>query len=252
MSPDGFRAEAFDELAAVEERSFWFRARNRLILWAVGAHAPGARDLLEVGCGSGYVLAGLRAAYPQLRLVGTELFEEGLVAARRRVPDAELVSGDARELAYEAAYDVVGAFDVIEHIDEDELVLTRMARAVRPGGVVLLGVPQHPWLWSAADDYACHKRRYTRAGLTAVVARAGLEVEFVTSWMTVLSAPMAASRLLQRRRPDAYDPKAEHLRAERMAPVLERLLAAELALVRRHVSLPFGGSLFLVARRPAG
>ncbi|HEU4656679.1 MAG TPA: class I SAM-dependent methyltransferase [Capillimicrobium sp.] len=246
----GFRAESFDGLADVEDASFWFRARNRLIAWAVGAHAPGARSLLEVGCGTGYVLAGLRDAFPGLRLTGLELFEEGLAHARARLGDeVELIAADARDLPYDAAFDVVGAFDVLEHIEEDEAVLAAMVRATRPGGVVLVTVPQHAWLWSADDDYACHVRRYSRAELLAKAQRAGLTVEYVTSWVASLLPAMALSRLTRRRATERYDPQGEHRRAERVGALLERVLDAELALVRRHVSLPAGGSLLLVGRR---
>ena len=73
---------------------------------------------------------------------------------------------DARELPYEAAFDAVGAFDVIEHITEDERVLASMHRALKPGGVLIVTVPQHKWLWSWTDEQARHKRRYGRRELS--------------------------------------------------------------------------------------
>jgi SAM-dependent methyltransferase len=247
--PDPYDVSLFEALAEAEAHSFWFRARNRLIVSTLRRHFPEARSLLELGCGTGYVLEALHAAFPALRLVGSELYEEGLAVARRRLPDVELVQLDARELPYRDEFDVVGAFDVLEHLDEDEVVLEQAFAAVRSAGGVLLLVPQHPRLWSAMDDVAHHVRRYTRSELVGKVRRAGFEVERATSFVSSLLPAMAASRAARRllRRP--YDPVAE-LRPGPLNGVFERILDGERRLIERGVSLPAGGSLLVVGRKP--
>jgi SAM-dependent methyltransferase len=247
MSRPSFDPDLFEPLAGVEERSFWFRARNRLIVSTVRRHFPAAGSFLEIGCGSGIVLAALREVMPELRLVGVELYEEGLEIARRRLPDAELLELDARELSFEDEFDVVGAFDVIEHIDEDELVLERMLRAARPGGGVLVLVPQHPWLWSEHDRVMEHRRRYTRRELVGKAERAGIQVVEVTSFVSSLLPAMAGSRMLDRVR-KRTDPIAR-LEGGPLNRVFERVLDGERRLIERGVSLPFGGSLMLVGRK---
>jgi SAM-dependent methyltransferase len=247
MTRPGFDRELFEPLAGVEERSFWFRARNRLIVSAVRRHFPAAESFLEIGCGSGIVLSALHEVRPDLRLVGVELYKEGLSIARRRLPDAELLELDARELPFEDEFDVVGAFDVIEHIDEDELVLARMLRAARTGGGVLLLVPQHPWLWSEHDEVMEHRRRYTRRELVDKAERAGIRVVEVTSFVSSLLPAMAGSRMLDRVR-KRTDPIAR-LEGGPLNRVLERVLDGERRLIERGVSLPFGGSLMLVGRK---
>lgn len=244
----GFDPDFFEPLAGVEERSFWFQARNRLIVSTMRRCFPDAASFFEIGCGSGIVLAAVRAQFPSLRLVGGELYEEGLAIARRRVPDAELIALDARKLQYENEFDVVGAFDVLEHIDEDELVLAHMVRAVRPGGGVLVLVPQHQWLWSKHDEFVEHRRRYTRKALVAKAARAGIEVLETTSFVTSLLPAMAASRLVDRLR-RRTDPIA-NLEPGPLNGVFERMLDGERKLIERGISLPFGGSLMLVGRKP--
>ena len=77
---------------------------------------------------------------------------------------------DARRIPYEAEFDVIGAFDVIEHIYEDAAVLQQMHRAVRPGGGIIVTVPQHRFLWSKQDEFSCHFRRYTRGELMSKVS----------------------------------------------------------------------------------
>ncbi len=69
---------------------------------------------------------------------------------------------DACAIPYKAEFDVIGAFDVIEHIEEDTAALTQMYQALKPGGGLLITVPQHRFLWSAVDEMSYHKRRYHR------------------------------------------------------------------------------------------
>jgi SAM-dependent methyltransferase len=249
MTRPCFDPDLFEPLADVEAHSFWFRARNRLVVATVRKHFPSARSFLEVGCGSGVVLAALREELPDLRLVGSDLYPEALEIARRRLPDVELRELDARRLPFDAEFDVAGAFDVIEHVDEDEQVLESLRRSVRSGGGVLLLAPQHPWLWSEHDRVVEHRRRYTRRGLVAKVQAAGLELVEVTSFVTALLPGMALSRLADRWRRRPYDPVRD-LRPGRLNGVFERVLDGERRLIERGVSLPFGGSLLVVARRP--
>jgi SAM-dependent methyltransferase len=243
----GFDPAAFAHLAALEGHSFWFRARNRIIGWALEEYFPEAQRVLEVGCGTGFVLESLRARRPELELAGAELYAQGLRFARERVPDAAFYQLDATRIPFEAAWDVVGAFDVLEHVADDEAFLRGMHAASSPGGGILVTVPQHPSLWSVADDYAHHQRRYRRVELVEKVARAGFRITRITSFVSLLLPAMYLSRLLSRRA-TGYDPTQEHRTAQRL-PLLERLLDAERWAIRRGLSLPAGGSLLLVAHR---
>lgn len=244
---EGFHRDAFAQLAQVEAGNYWFESRNRLILWALGRHFPGARSFLEIGCGTGFVLRAVRDAFPDLELAGAELFDEGLRIARARVPEAAFFAADARTFRPVRQYDVVGAFDVLEHIDDDEAALRGMAAAVAPGGGLLVTVPQHPRLWSQADTYACHVRRYERSTLLARMTAAGFAIRRVTSFVSVLLPLMALSRLRNRRGP--YDPLAEMRVSGPVNATLRLALDAERALIRGGVSWPWGGSLLVVARR---
>lgn len=244
----GYDPSVFAELAKLEASHFWFRARAELIRWALHRHHPHARSVLELGCGTGHVLSELALNDPRLHLVGSELFAEGLVHARSRLgPRAAFVQVDARRLPFRQAFDVVGAFDVIEHVVEDHEVLRQAYAALRPGGVLLLTVPQHPWLWSQADVKAHHVRRYTARSLHVAVSGAGFDILTSTSFVSLLLPVMVASRTLPR--VSTNDPLAEM----RLPAWLNRSLAAVMSLERRWVqtgvSLPFGGSRLLAARR---
>jgi SAM-dependent methyltransferase len=245
----GFKPEYFAHLAEIEELNFWFRARNELIQWALRNYFPDAKSFFEVGCGTGFVLAGIREKFPRMRLAGSEIFAEGLVIAKSRLPNVELYQMDARRIPFEREFDVVGAFDVLEHIIEDENVLVQMFNAVRPGGGLLVTVPQHPFLWSASDQYAMHQRRYNRAELRTKVESARFQIERITSFNSLLLPLMIWSRL-QRKRNHDFQPWREFEIGPALNKTLESILKFERMVIRTGASFPAGGSLLLVGRKP--
>ena len=245
----GFAADTFAQLAAVEAGHFWFRARNRLIVWALRTCFPGARTFLEIGCGTGFVLSGVSEAIPDLLLQGSEVSVAGLPYAAARVPSARLFQMDARKMPFEEEFDVIGAFDVLEHVAEDVEVLAEMRKATAPGGGIVVTVPQHPFLWSVADDRAGHVRRYRRRDLVQKVRRAGLRVVRATSFVSLLLPAMIASRLPARRTAAARDPLAEFRLPPWKNRLFEGVMDLERQLIERGLSFPAGGSLLLVARR---
>jgi len=245
----GFRPELFRELAQLEATNFWFRARNRLIVWAMRRYFPSVGDFLEIGCGTGFVLQGIAEAFPGARLSGSEIFIEALEMTRTRVPRATLFQMDARRIPFEREFDIVGAFDVLEHIHEDDEVLAEIHRALVPGGGLVLTVPQHAFLWSQQDEHACHVRRYERDALTGQLRRAGFDVVTAVSFVSLLLPLMLVSRWRKGKAAGPFDPLSE-LRLGGVANrLLERTLDLERLIIRYGGSLPWGGSLLVVARR---
>lgn len=246
----GYDPQHYANLAQLESGNFWFKARNELILWAFGRFFPRARSYLEVGCGTGYVLAAIADAFPGLEVHGSEIFVEGLGFAKDRVDRAHLFQMDARHVPYDAAFDVIGAFDVIEHIDEDVRVLEEMHRALHPGGGIILTVPQHDWLWSSQDEVAHHVRRYSRDELVGKVRDAGFRVEWTSSFVSLLLPAMAAARFAKRgdRAPEA-DVFSEFKLPRAVDAAMFRVMQAEIAMIRAGARFPVGGSRILVAYR---
>lgn len=251
----GFDPKLFADLAAIEDNHFWFVPRGRLIAGLIERYFPRAERILEVGCGNGAVLAHLARTRPGRQLYGSELHPTALAFARKRLgPDVELVQMDARLIPAENAFDVIGAFDVIEHIQEDEEVLHSAFHALVPGGGMVIAVPQHPWLWSSADDMAHHVRRYRRGELEAKLERAKFEIVFSGSYCTALLPLMMMSRWKERLRP-ARDGSPSTSQTEfNLAPglnaVLKRILNAEVGATLAGVRFPVGGSRIVVAVRP--
>lgn len=244
----GFPEEAFEHLARFEDGHFWFRSRNRLIVWALERHFPRARRLLEVGSGSGVVLAAIRERFPSLELVGVDRSSNAIRHAAARV-DARFLQLDAGELAFDEEFDVGCAFDVLEHVDDDATALARLAAAIRPGGGLLVTVPQYEWLWSKADDYGGHRRRYTKRELEAKIGYAGFTVIRSTAWVFSLLPLLAVSRVWEARRRGNYDPRRELDLPKPINRAFEAALNAERLAIAGGVNLPVGSSRLVVAKK---
>ncbi|HEY8383535.1 MAG TPA: class I SAM-dependent methyltransferase [Microvirga sp.] len=247
MDPAGFTA-----LWEVETTHFWFTARSHLLSGLIARYFPQAQSVLEIGCGNAAVLHRIAAERRWKRIAGAELHPSALAFARQRLGEsAELVQMDARKIPAKDTFDVVGAFDVLEHIEEDETVLNQMAAAASQGGGIIVAVPQHPFLWSANDDIAHHVRRYRRGEMEAKMRAAGLEILFSTSYAALIMPAFIASRLApwsrQRRAKDIVDTEF------RISPLANRVLGvltrAEVLLSLRGTSWPYGGSRIVVAQK---
>jgi SAM-dependent methyltransferase len=247
----GFKADYFAELAALEAANFWFKARNGLISWALRRYRPDMGSFLEVGCGTGFVLSGVAAEHGRAALFGSEIFVAGLPYAAARVPTAQFMQMDARRIPFREEFDVVGAFDVLEHIEEDEQVMAQLHQALRSDGMLLATVPQHPWLWSAADDYACHVRRYSYGEIEAKLIRNGFRIERSTSFVSLLLPAMLLSRLQNKKVSEHYDPLAELRLPGALNNLFYGLMRIEQWLIELGINLPVGGSRLIVARKVA-
>ena len=248
LQAPGYDPEHYHHLAILEAGNFWFKARNRLILWLFGKHFPEARNYLEIGCGTGYVLSAISKSFPNLKSHGSEIFVEGLAIAAQRAPKAFVFQMDARQLPFANAYDVIGAFDVIEHIQDDMCVLGQLGQALRSGGGLILTVPQHPWLWSAQDDFAHHVRRYRVGELEGKLAESGFVVRWSSSFVSLLLPVLALSRLARRKKagPEC-DPFAEFKLPRWLNACLLGIMRTEIALLKAGIRFPAGGSRVIVA-----
>jgi SAM-dependent methyltransferase len=193
------------------------------------------------------VLRALHERFPTLRLTASEAFAEGLAVLEARLADVELLRADVRRLPFDGEFDVVGAFDVLEHVDDDVGAMREIARSAAAGGGVIVTVPQHPGLWSEVDAYSGHRRRYTRSSLRELLQAAGLRVVRMTSFVTLLLPGLLLARTLRRGRP--VDPFTEYRIPGAVNTLADAVMGVERRLIRAGISFPAGGSLLAVARR---
>jgi SAM-dependent methyltransferase len=244
-----FPKAGFEMLFLRESTHWWFIKRNELILWALNRFSPRFDTFLEIGCGTGFVLQAIHHQYPDAVLTGTDYFSEGLVFAQKRLPNVQLMQLDAQTMNDENKYDVIGAFDVLEHIPDDQLALQNCARALTPNGMLFISVPQHMWLWSHVDTYSEHMRRYSEEELCEKVRLAGLQVVYTTSFVSLLVPLMMLMR--KKVTAETYNPDAEFNVSPLLNTVLKTIMQIELLLIRIGIRFPIGGSRFLVAQKRA-
>jgi SAM-dependent methyltransferase len=242
-----FEPAIFKKLAALEDNNFWFKSRNKLISDVIDEYCKSATSFMEVGCGTGFVLREIEARSQFDTVIGTELFVEGLKFAKARCSASTLIQMDARSMPYVSHFDVLGSFDVLEHIEQDDLVLQQMHKALKPKGHLILTVPQHPWLWSTVDEAACHVRRYTKNELHVKVQNSGFEVLRSTSFVSLLLPFMLLSRL--RASKNKKDSSAELKINPILNKVFNAAMTAERFLINRSVNFSIGGSRILIARK---
>jgi len=259
ISQGGYDPTFFEQLAQVEDRHFWFRARNRLISSLVRKLTSRLRPgylVLEVGCGTGNVLRALRQACPDGKVVGLELWFDGLRFAQKR-SSGPLVQGDVRHCPFGKPFDLIGMFDVLEHIPQELETLTALRQALAPEGRLILTVPAHQYLWSYFDEAAHHCRRYSSQDIRERLTEAGFEVEFLSQFMAFIFPLVWLVRKIRGRGKESGSEAARNLtsREFRVVPVLNELLTGLLNLeaswLNRGHHLPIGTSLIVVARRAA-
>lgn len=261
---NSYNPEHFARLADIERNHFWFRARNRIISSRVAelvkGLAPGYR-LLEVGCGTGNVLRVLERTCSGGMVVGMDLYQEGLRFARRN-NNCALVQADVQACPFLAAFDIIGAFDVIEHLPDDTGVLRHLGSMLKPGGTLILTVPAHASLWSYFDAASHHCRRYEIPDLQSKLEESGYRVSYVSEFMTCLFPLIWLARRLAAHLPSASSAGADEAccqlahRELRIIPVVNQvlcfLLSREGRRIERGKRLPLGTSIIAIAQRGRG
>lgn len=234
----------YDRMAEHDTAHWWYRARRDVLASVIArkvAPAPGAR-LLEIGCGTGHNLAMLAAfgsvdaieIDPQSRemasqRLGKSVFDASLPAL------AELPAGQ---------YDMIALLDVLEHIEDDRAALVAIAgRLAESKGKLLITVPQFPWMWSGHDVANHHFRRYTKATLRKVIDDAGLKIELLQSFNSLLFPLAAVDRLVSRM--TGRQGSDDALPSAPVNAVFETVFGLERYLVGR-VPMPPGVSLLAI------
>ena len=239
--------EVYREMRVLQRDHWWFLGRRRVLTSLLGR--LGLRDgarILEAGAGSGGNVPMLQqfgqvsAFDMDAEAAGYCLLDTGVACRVGKLPAGN-------PFAQEPAFDLVVALDVLEHIEQDVASLRSLADCLAPGGRVLLTVPAYQWLFSGHDAVHHHQRRYDRAGLARVVAAAGLRMQRISYYNSLLFPVVALVRLGQRllgREPDT-DTRLGSSLANR---VLAAVFGFEARLLR-WVSFPAGTSLFVIAAR---
>ena len=222
--------------SSIEQPDYWwYRARADLLRAALGDFATTTARVLDVGSADGPSVPWLKGD----RHVTVDLDPRGL-------RPGEGVCASALALPFrDGSFDLVSAFDVVEHCEPESVALAELGRVFAPGGRLLLSVPAYQWAWSDHDVRAGHHRRYTRPRLVDAVERAGFVVRRASYGFAGVFPIFAAERIARRvRRPAESNSLPEPSAA--VEKVLLALSRAEARFLKGH-DAPFGSSVFLAA-----
>ncbi len=220
---------------------WWEANRAALLRECLHASRSDCHLLLDVGCGSGYVIsdqAGIEAGFK----VGVDAW---LSSEWKPSPSSVFIVADVANLPFrDGVADVVLSLDVIEHLEDDRAALTEAARVLRPGGTAAVMVPAFELLWSSShDDAIGHYRRYRRGALTDLLSATGLQPvqrSYFYSWLFPVALVRRALKL---------GGESDATPAV-LAPLAYAIGRIERFLIRNGFPIPFGSSAFAEARRP--
>ncbi|MEW6366235.1 MAG: class I SAM-dependent methyltransferase [Acidobacteriota bacterium] len=241
-----FPEDAHAAFRAIREGHFWFETRKRALQEVLHRLMPQSEGrTLEIGCGDGYLLPVLPGRYK----VGADASIREVLSARALTGIASVVVTTGIPMPFKSTFSLVGAFDVIEHVEDDMKFVRECAATLVAGGLLALTVPAWPSLWSHLDVYAGHYRRYRPKTLRSLLRAAALEIELmVPLFRTLWPLAYLSARLRRNRR--VADTAAEFS----VGPLANRILKTVLAAEWRSIGLLSfgrGTSLLAVARKHA-
>jgi SAM-dependent methyltransferase len=234
-------------MAATEETHWWFVGRRRMITSLLEElNLPSRARLIELGAGTGGNLEMLKAFGSVSAMEYDAHAREiaaakgGIAVAAGRLPDDIPFDDGSAE--------VVGLFDVLEHVEDDIGSLRAIRKLLAPGGALVLSVPAHQWLWSGHDEVLHHFRRYSKDQISRLAMECGYSVRRLTYFNSTLFPAAALVRLLNRIQSDG-DVAGGSIPPRPLNSALAAILTAEARLARRLGGLPMGLSLFAVLTR---
>ena len=240
-----------DWYRAVEEDSFWYRHRAECIVECLRRYPPGG-EIVDVGGGNGHVSAAIKRAGFLPVLV--EPSAQATAHARARGIETVICSTLDDAGFRDHSLPAVGAFDVLEHIENDVRFAASIHRLLVPSGRLYLTVPAFGILWSSYDEYVGHFRRYTLRSLNRLLSAVGFQVERATYLFGILPLPIFLKRSLPTRLGLRRASDFEHFQQEYaphrslLTSLIEASLRLEQARVRGGRNILFGSSCLAVAR----
>lgn len=235
----------YDDCLQIEDNSFWFRHRNKIIAYAIKKYSAD-KTFVDIGGGNGFVSLNL-----QNDGIDSVLIEPGFsgcINAKKRGVENVICSGIDDDVIYDESIDSAGLFDVIEHIEDDHKILSDVFKKMSHGGVLYITVPAYSFLWSYEDDYTGHYRRYTLKTLKNVAGKAGFKIVKSTYIFSILPLPIFFSRVLFSKKANQKPNNKAHSKG--MLSFMSSLVwRAETTLFKWGIKIPFGSSCFMVLKK---
>ncbi len=240
-----------------EQNFFWSSSRNRLFKRIVynNLNPTGKTKYLEIGCATGDFIQQI-IGNENLEITGSEIYLKALIKIQKYFPSVNFIQYDVTKGIIGEQFDIIAAFDVIEHIDNDVEAISNINKMLRQGGSLIISVPQHKFLWGKLDEILKHKRRYTRNDLVTKLKENGFDIIYTTSFLFVLFPLMVISRILDKGGHPANFDTQDSMALEKRVKftnalnwIFDLCMRVDEFLIRIGISLPFGGTLVIIAQK---
>ena len=251
--------EYYKEYYDLERNHWWFKAREEIIITAIkslisrGDLKSGHLNILNVGCGPGRSSEYL-SAFGTVTSIEYDAFCCEFASKKTGL---KIIHGSITELPFQdGVFDLVCAFDVIEHVENDTLAVAEMHRVAVAGGIKFVTVPAFMSLWSNHDVVNHHFRRYTTAPLKKIFTGLQQTELFCSYFNFFLFPPIFFFRKLSNLIKSGSRRKGSGSDFEAFNPslannILYRIFRGERKFVRRRVKMPFGSSIVHIAKKTA-
>lgn len=242
-----YNAKFYEELYRHEQKHFWFTSRKNVILRHFKDFVKPEESILEIGAGTGDIMRELISKGYKNVAVG-EIHASGLKYAKN-YGIKQLFQFDVNKSPFKNHFDVIGAFDVFEHLDNDDLALKNIKQMLKRYGRVIITVPAHNWLWSDIDRQSGHLRRYNSKTLQELLERNSFEILAARGFFASMLPLLYVRTLLNKKKSNK---KLEDRNGFKINPqinwMFKTIMLIENSLIM-NIPASFGGSIIIIARK---
>ena len=245
-----FPEDAFSELFNSETNNFWFKVRNKIIKFFILKYVPNKKiKILDLGCGTGFVSQTIKSMGYSIDCL--DIFHDALRFCMKRNAGDDYYLSNLYLMPFSEQYNLISAFDVIEHINDDCKVLNNIHSALKRDGQLLITVPANKKLWSYFDIHCEHKRRYSKEELAKKIEDTGFEIVRISYFMTLLFPFIYVSRLRYKniKKSDKISNSFNELSINHFLNMIFYLIFNIESYLIKYINLPFGSSLICLARK---
>jgi SAM-dependent methyltransferase len=235
-----------DEMLKIEESSFWFKFRNKIIARVVHKFFSKG-TLLDVGSGNGLVSSYLMTT--GITPIAIEPGELGSINSVRHRKLPYVIRSNVESLSFLKGHiPAIGIFDVLEHHKDDAGFLQVLHRLLNKDGYLFITVPAYQWLWSYEDEFAEHHRRYTITDIKKLLKENGFNIRYASYFFAWLVIPIFLVRVLSSKKGEQTQAQKHHSTSKFTQFILNTLNNIELFFIN-YLRLPLGSSIIVVAQK---
>jgi len=245
------RKDLYLEMYQLEEAYWWHVAKRMLVKKLLSMYVDNyfQKKLVDVGCGTGKFLQEMNVWQDWGELLGLDGSDEAIrFTKERHIANVKKANFEKKLPLRSKTYDVITSLDVVEHINDDQHLVNEFYRVLKPGGLVVITVPAHQWLWTYWDEMLGHFRRHNKKSVTSLFSTAGFEIEKISYFYSYLLPIAIIFRLLKSSNKHKQQ-SSDFIKVPWIVNVILLMKAFLEKETIQYFNIPFGLSVVCVARK---